>query len=63
VRLAAVHALGQIGGGLATKILENLAEDPDAEDLYDAIDEALEEMDWLGNNFDLSGLEWANEED
>jgi HEAT repeat protein len=62
VRLAAVHALGQIGGDTAVKILENLAEDPDAEDLYDAIDEALEEMDWLGGNFDFSGLEWADEE-
>lgn len=54
VRLAAVTALGQIGGATAQRILEELAEDPEADDLYEAIDEAMEEMDWLDGEFDIS---------
>jgi hypothetical protein len=54
VRLAAVTALGQIGGTTAQRILEELAEDPEADDLYEAIDEALEEMDWLDGEFGIS---------
>lgn len=56
VRLAAVHALGQIGGAIASEALGELAEDPEAEDLYDAIEEALDEMMWLGGEIDLSLL-------
>jgi HEAT repeat protein len=63
VRLAAVTALGQIGGDLALKILTDVAEDPDAEELHEAVDEALEEIDWLGGDLDLSAFEWAGDEE
>lgn len=63
VRLAAVHALGQIGGDIAQRILQRIGDDPDAEELHDAVDEALEEMDWLGGELDLSEMEWADEDD
>ena len=55
VAMAAVYALGQIGGDRATELLARLAEDPNYEELYDAIDEALEEMDGL--EFDLLALD------
>ena len=55
VAMAAVYALGQIGGDRATELLTRLAEDPNYEELYDAIDEALEEMDEL--EFDLLALD------
>jgi HEAT repeat protein len=63
VRLAAVAALGQIGGDLAVKILTEIAEDPDADELYEAVDDALEEIDWLGGDLDLSAFEWDDEEE
>lgn len=53
VALAAVVALGQIGGEEPTRILSELLDDPDAEPLYEAIEEALEEMSWFSGNFDL----------
>ncbi len=53
VGLAAVYALGQIGGDRAYELLEAMAEDPEFEEFHDAIDEALEEMDWLGGKLDL----------
>jgi HEAT repeat protein len=63
VRLAAVNALGQIGSDLAREILESLAMDEDAEELREAIEESLEEMDWLGGQIDLSLLDWDNSHD
>jgi HEAT repeat protein len=53
VCLSAVVALGQIGGDQAYEVLNQLAEDPAYEDLHDAIDQVLEEMDWLGGEFDM----------
>jgi HEAT repeat protein len=63
VAMAAVYALGQIGGDRATELLTRLAEDPDYEELYDAIDEALEEMDLLEGDFDLLALDIDDLED
>ena len=63
VAMAAVYALGQIGGDRATELLTRLAEDPDYEELYDAIDEALEEMEWLEGGFDLLALDEDGLED
>ncbi len=63
VATAAVYALGQIGGDRATELLSRLAEDPDYEELYDVIDEALEEMDWLEGGFDLLALDEDDLED
>lgn len=62
VQLMAVHALGQIGGDVAQGVLSDLANDPEAEDLYDAIDEALEELSWLGGDVDFSILNWEPDE-
>jgi HEAT repeat protein len=56
VQLAAVVALGQIGGELAHTYLTELANDPDAEELHEAIQEALDEMGWLGGEIDFSLL-------
>jgi len=56
IQLAAVAALGQIGGDLAYDYLTELADDPEVEELHEAIQEALEEMDWLGGNIDLTLL-------
>jgi HEAT repeat protein len=55
-QLAAVVALGQIGGDLAHEYLTELADDPDAEELHEAIQEALDEMGWLGGDIDFSLL-------
>ncbi|MEZ4516931.1 MAG: HEAT repeat domain-containing protein [Chloroflexota bacterium] len=54
---AAILALGQIGGDDAHQFLSQLAEDEDYADLHDAVDEALEEMDWAMGEFDLLSLE------
>jgi HEAT repeat protein len=63
VQLAAVAALGQIGGQEAIELLELLLEEPQSEALYDAAEEALEEMMWLGGDVDLSLLDWDNSAD
>lgn len=63
VRLAAVHALGQVGGDIALRALERIAEDPDASELHDAVDEALEEMDWVDGELNLSAIDWTDEDD
>ena len=56
IQLAAVAALGQIGGDLAHEYLSELADDPEVEELHEAIQEALEEMSWLGGDIDLTLL-------
>lgn len=53
VATAAIVALGQIGGEEPTRILTELLDDPEAELLYDVIEEALEEMSWLEGDFEL----------
>lgn len=63
VRLAAVHALGQIGGDIAYRVLERIGNDPEAAELHEAVEEALEEMDWLGGELDLPAIKWADEDD
>lgn len=63
VRLAAITALGRVGGDRSSEILSQLAEDPEAEPLYEAIDQALDEMDWLGGEFDFSSLSWPEEDE
>ncbi len=63
VTMAAIYALGQIGGDRATELLTRLSQDPDYEQLYDAIDEALEEMDLLEGGFDLLALDEDDLED
>lgn len=53
VALAVVEALGQIGGDVAYNMLMRMSEDDDFRRLHDAVDEALEEVDWLGGAFDM----------
>jgi HEAT repeat protein len=61
VGLAAVYALGQIGGDRAYELLSTMADDPEFEEFHDAIDEALEELEWLGGEFDM--LSFSGEDD
>jgi HEAT repeat protein len=63
VARAAVAALGALGGELASEALIRLADDPDFEDLYEAVVEALEEIEWLGGAFDLLSLADSGESD
>lgn len=53
---AAVLALGQIGGDDAQQFLSRIAEDDDYAELHEAVDEALEEMEWAVGDFDLFSL-------
>jgi HEAT repeat protein len=54
VQLVAVAALGRIGGDIAQQVLGDMIDDPDQEELYEAATEALDEIDWLGGEIDLS---------
>lgn len=62
VRLAGVAALGQIGGDNGYNLLRQLADDPEAEELYEAVEEALEEMELLNGAVDLTLMEWDEDE-
>jgi HEAT repeat protein len=62
-RLASVAALGQIGSEAAYEALQELADDPNAEELWDAIEEAMEEIEWLGGEIDLNLFEWDEDDD
>jgi HEAT repeat protein len=57
VRLTAVTALGRIGGDVAYRILVDLADDPESEELHEAVDEALEEMTWMSGDLKLMSLD------
>lgn len=53
VALAAVHALGQIGGDNIADYLGDLLDDAEFTDLHDAIEDALEEMNWMDSELDM----------
>ena len=53
VGAAAILALGQIGGERIFAMLSRLADDPNYEDYYDAIEDALDEMEWMDSSFDM----------
>lgn len=63
VCLSAVIALGQIGGEQAYESLSQLLENDEYEDLHDAIEQVLEEMDWTGGEFDLMRFSDADFDD
>ncbi len=63
VAYAVVEALAQMEGDLAHKMLARMAEDDDFERLHEAVAEALEEMDWLGGEFDLLDVMSDDDED
>jgi HEAT repeat protein len=50
---AVIEALGQIGGETAFVILSGLSENPDYEEFGEVIDNAMDEMEWAGGEFDL----------
>lgn len=56
VATEAVVALGQIGGDEAASVLLRLADDPEFEALHEAVEEALEEMEWLSGDADFFPL-------
>lgn len=56
VGLAAIIALGQIGGDRALELLTRLSEDPDYDEFYDVIDDALEELEWGDSEFEMLSL-------
>ncbi len=56
VIFAAVSALGQVGGEQAARFLVELADDPDFEEFHEAVDDALEEMEWMNGTFDFFSL-------
>ncbi len=63
VQLAAVTALGQIGSDRAYEALQRFAEDAEAHRLAEAVEDALDEIEWLGGEIDLSLFEWDEDDD
>jgi HEAT repeat protein len=57
VQQMAVTSLGEIGGDLAREALEQLREDPNAEELHETVVEALEELHMMGGIGNLSLIE------
>lgn len=53
VALAVVEALGQIGGDTAHRMLVQMSTDQHFARLREAVEEALEEADWLGGSLDM----------
>lgn len=53
VGMAAIYAMGQIGGERVFELLSRIAEDPEYEVYYDAIDEALDEMEVMGGGLEM----------
>lgn len=62
VRLAAVGALGQIGSDQAYEALAARLDHDEEHELHEAIEEAIEEIEWLGGEMDLSLFEWDTDE-
>lgn len=56
VGMAAVAALGQIGGERAYSLLARIAQDPQYEVFYEAIEEAIEEMEWMDGGLEILAL-------
>lgn len=62
VQLAAIHSLGQIGSDQAYEALAALMDDRDADELHEAVEEAMDEIEWLGGEMDLTLFEWDEDE-
>ena len=63
VQMAAIGALGQIGSDQAYEALAALLDRIEPSDLSDAIEEAMEEIEWRGNDLDLSIFQWEDGDD
>ncbi|MBX3056618.1 MAG: HEAT repeat domain-containing protein [Anaerolineae bacterium] len=61
VQLAAIEALGRIGGDAAHNLLLRLAEEEEDDELLDAVDEALEELSLFAGEFKF--LDFDEDED
>ncbi|MDJ0753082.1 MAG: HEAT repeat domain-containing protein [Ardenticatenaceae bacterium] len=61
-QIAAIYALGQIGNELASKTLDEIVSDEEYEDLHEIAEEAMEEMMVMGMDFDLSLLDWQDDD-
>lgn len=53
VGIAAIYALGQIGGDRVFELLSRIADDPEYDVYYDAIEEALDEMEVMGGGLEM----------
>lgn len=62
VQLAAVAALGQVGNERAQEALQALIHDPESIALLEAAETALEEIEWLGGEIDLTMMDWDDDE-
>ena len=63
VQLSAVYAIGKIGGARAKKYLEEWLDDTLLEDLHEAIEEALEEMEDLEKATSLLDVDLDDEDE
>lgn len=63
VQLAAVTALGQIGSDRAYEALQRISGDAEAYRLAEAVEDAIDEIEWLGGEIDLSLFEWDEDDD
>lgn len=62
VQLAAVTALGQIGSDQAYEALAKLMDDEEAYALHQAVEDAMDEIEWLGGEVDLTLFDWDDDE-
>lgn len=53
VQTAAITALAKVGGNTASRILNEMLEDPELEHLQELIEESIEEMDWMTQEIDF----------
>ena len=61
VQLAAIHALGQIGGETSQEILNEILGDESREEVHEAVELALEEMMWITGDFNFLDLDFDEE--
>lgn len=61
VQLAAVAALGQIGGDVAQQVLNSILEDEEREELHDIAEQALEEMVWTSGDLNFMDLDFDDD--
>jgi hypothetical protein len=66
VRLAAVTSLGQIGGDEVQRILANMFDDPEVEEVdevFEAVEDAMEEAAMTAGDFDFLDFPFADDDD
>ena len=66
VRLAAVTSLGQIGGDEVQRILANMLDDPEVEEVdevYEAVEDGMEEAAMMAGDFDFVDFAFADDDE